>query len=76
LLRRLFVQDGIAVDLVGLGNSLNDLPLLLAVDRPVLVRKKDGSFEPEINIPSLERTRGSGPAGWNEAVLKVLSDDE
>ena len=76
LLRRLFVQNGSAVDLIGLGNSLNDLPLLLAVDRPVLVRKKSGSFEPGINIPSLERTRGAGPAGWNEAVLKILSDDE
>jgi mannosyl-3-phosphoglycerate phosphatase len=53
-----------------------DLPLLLAVDRPVLVRKKDGSFEPEIAIPSLVSTRGAGPAGWNEAVRRILSDDE
>ena len=52
------------------------MPLLLAVDRPVLVRKKDGSFEPEIAIPSLVSTRGAGPAGWNEAVRRILSDDE
>jgi mannosyl-3-phosphoglycerate phosphatase len=57
---------------IGLGDSLNDLPFLLAVDRPVLIRKEDGSYDPRVNIPGLYRTEGTGPRGWNEAVLKLL----
>lgn len=58
---------------VGLGDSLNDLPFLLAVDRPVLVRSEDGTHDGRIAIPGMVRTEGIGPAGWNEAVLRLLS---
>jgi mannosyl-3-phosphoglycerate phosphatase len=58
---------------VGIGDSLNDLPLLLSVDRPVLVQKPDGSYDPEINIPGLIRAPGIGPTGWNHAVLELLN---
>jgi mannosyl-3-phosphoglycerate phosphatase len=59
---------------VGLGDSLNDLPMLAAVDRPVLVQRPDGSFEDAIALPGLERAEGIGPAGWNRAVLRLLQD--
>lgn len=72
ILRGLFERAQGPVALMGLGNSLNDLPFLLAVDRPVLIRREDGSHDPRINIPGLYRTTGIGPAGWNEAVLRVL----
>ncbi len=55
-----------------IGESLNDLPLLLMVDHPVLVQKSDGSYDPDINLPHLIRAPGVGPAGWNHAVLKLL----
>jgi len=72
LLRALFERAKGPVCIAGLGDSLNDLPFLLAVDHPVLVRKEDGSHDPMINIPGLYRTQGIGPVGWNEAVLKLL----
>lgn len=72
LLRGFFERAQGPVKLMGLGDSLNDLPFLLAVDRPVLIRKEDGSYDPRINVPDLYRTTGTGPAGWNEAVLMVL----
>jgi mannosyl-3-phosphoglycerate phosphatase len=57
---------------IGLGDGLNDLPFLLAVDRPVLIRKENGSYDPRVTIPGLYRTEGIGPRGWNEAIVTLL----
>ena len=73
ILRKLFARAQGTVELIGLGDSLNDLPFLLAVDRPVLIRRADRSHDPRIDIPGLYRTTGIGPAGWNEAVLRMLT---
>lgn len=59
---------------IGLGDGLNDLPLLREVEHPVLVRKDDGTHDADVSLPGLTRTAGIGPAGWNEAVLKLLKD--
>jgi len=63
--------DGVAS--IALGDSLNDLPMLMAVDRPVLVRHANGSFDTRITIPGLLKTQLPGPAGWNEAMLQLLA---
>ncbi len=60
------------VETIGIGDSLNDLPLLLTVDHPVLVQKPDGSYDQDINLPNLIRAPGIGPAGWSRAVLDLL----
>jgi mannosyl-3-phosphoglycerate phosphatase family protein len=73
LLRELWERAYGRVKLVGLGDGLNDLPFLRVVDRPVLVKGEYG-HDPRIDIPGLLRTSGSGPAGWNEAVLAILED--
>jgi mannosyl-3-phosphoglycerate phosphatase len=57
---------------IGLGDGLNDLPLLREVEHPVLVRKEDGTHDADVSFPGLIRTGGIGPAGWNEAVMKLL----
>jgi len=59
---------------VGLGNSGNDIPLLDVVDRPILVRNADGSWDAEVlaRRPDIERTREPGPRGWREAVEGIL----
>ena len=61
-----------ALKTVGIGNSLNDLPMLEAVDRPIIVQQTDGSYEPGITLPQLTRAPGPGPIGWNRAVLSLL----
>jgi len=66
-------QHGPAVT-VGLGDSLNDLPMLSAVDQPVLVQKPDGRYEDAVSLPGLVRADGIGPVGWNRAVLRLLKD--
>lgn len=59
---------------VGLGNSANDLPLFCEVDRPVLVRNSDASYDSEIlkRMPRIHCTQRSGPDGWREAVEQFL----
>ncbi|HEY6010796.1 MAG TPA: mannosyl-3-phosphoglycerate phosphatase, partial [Nitrospirota bacterium] len=75
VLRKLFEQRDGSVVTMGLGDSLNDLPLLLAVDRPVLIRREDGAYDARINIPGIQRTESIGPAGWNEAVMGFLKNE-
>jgi mannosyl-3-phosphoglycerate phosphatase len=62
-----------AVKTIGLGDSLNDLPMLAEVDIPVLVQRPDGSYAPDIRVPALRRAGGIGPVGWNTAVLELLN---
>jgi mannosyl-3-phosphoglycerate phosphatase len=61
---------------VGLGDSANDLPVLLQVDRPVLIRRPDGSYDPEVvkTMPHVKQTQGMGPNGWSEAIEKILAE--
>lgn len=61
---------------VGLGDSANDLPMLAAVDVPILVQKPDGSYDQEVvsRLPRVMRAPAPGPAGWNEAVLELLQE--
>lgn len=61
---------------VGLGNSGNDLPLLREVDRPILIRNADGSYDKDIlqAMPQVEKTLERGPSGWNAAIAKILAE--
>jgi mannosyl-3-phosphoglycerate phosphatase len=56
---------------VGLGNGLNDLPLLLQVDIPILVQKRDHSWE-DMNLPRLRKVQGVGPEGWSRAIVEIF----
>jgi mannosyl-3-phosphoglycerate phosphatase family protein len=59
---------------LGLGDAANDLSMLQAVDRPILVPRRDGRVDPALAaaLPEAERAPEPGPAGWNAAVLAVL----
>lgn len=57
---------------IGLGDSLNDLPLLEAVDFPVLVQKPGGRYDPSIRLHNLIYAPGEGPEGWRSAVLDLM----
>jgi len=55
----------------GIGDSENDLPMLRAVDRPVLVRKPDGNVV-KAEIDAMV-TAGKGPEGFTEAVVRLFA---
>jgi mannosyl-3-phosphoglycerate phosphatase len=56
---------------IGLGDSLNDLPMLSLVDIPILVQKRDYSWE-DINLPRLRKIQGVGPEGWSRAIVEIF----
>ena len=59
------------IETVGLGNGLNDLPLLQQVDIPILVQTRDHSWE-DMNLPRLRRVQGVGPEGWSRAISEMF----
>jgi mannosyl-3-phosphoglycerate phosphatase len=71
-LRVLLAEDQGAVRAVGIGDSVNDEPMLRAVDIPILVRKPGGGFAAGIHLPGLVLAPYAGPEGWREAILELL----
>jgi mannosyl-3-phosphoglycerate phosphatase len=59
---------------VGLGDAVNDLPMLAAVDCPVVMPRKRGGVEPVLAaaLPDALRAPVPGPAGWAAVVLGLL----
>jgi len=74
IVRELYVQQCGDVMTAALGDSPNDVEMLKSVDYPIVVRKKDGSFNRHIirEVPECIKADGIGPAGWNSAVQKLL----
>ncbi|AMO54501.1 hypothetical protein GZ77_23345 [Endozoicomonas montiporae] len=59
---------------IGLGDGLNDLPMLEVVDYPVLVRAEHHSVPDTSHLSSIFYTTGTGPRGWNEAITRLLTN--
>lgn len=57
---------------IGIGDNLNDFPMLQNVDIPVLVKKKTGVHEPCFGLENIYYTQGIGPQGWAEAIFKII----
>ncbi len=55
-----------------LGDGFNDLPMLEAVDHPIIMRKADGSYDARLDGRGFRKADGIGPEGWNTAVLDLL----
>lgn len=72
ILAALYRREYGEVRLVGIGDSHNDLPMLAAVNIPVLVQKKPDVWE-EIGTPNLLRVNGVGPEGWSRFVMDYLT---
>lgn len=70
----LYQRAGREYQSAGLGDAETDLPLLAAVDRPVVVPRADGRLDPALaaQLPHAERAPEPGPAGWNAALLSIL----
>ncbi len=63
---------------LGFGDAPNDLPLLQAVDVPIIVPRPDGTPHPDLvaALPHARLAPEPGPAGWNAAALEWLSREE
>ncbi|SPD72485.1 Glucosyl-3-phosphoglycerate/mannosyl-3-phosphoglycerate phosphatase [uncultured Desulfobacterium sp.] len=60
---------------IGIGDSRNDLEMLLNVRVPIIVKRFHGEHDQDIlaRIPNINLADHIGPAGWNEMVLKALA---
>jgi mannosyl-3-phosphoglycerate phosphatase len=72
ILKELYENQFFSISTVGIGNSLNDLPMLLAVDHPIFLKEKE-SVSPEIPFKNLTCVEGTGPHAWNEAILSIVN---
>jgi mannosyl-3-phosphoglycerate phosphatase len=72
VLMDLFKRSRLEAVSVGIGDTLNDLPLLEAVEIPILVQLDDGGYDRRVAVPRLRYAEGVGPAGWNAAVTKLV----
>ena len=72
LLKVLYAKRDPEMLSMALGDAPNDLPMLEAVERPVLVARPDGSHA-DLALEGLIREPLAGPAGFNHAVLATLS---
>lgn len=66
-----YERQGMRFSTVGLGDSQGDLPLLRAVDWPIVIPGPEGDALANA-LPGAERAPAAGPSGWNAAVLAVL----
>ena len=71
--KRLFAEAFGPATSLGLGDSLNDLPLLKEVELPILISSPQ-SEELKNLIPNGMITQKSGPEGWNEIILRMISE--
>lgn len=73
ILIELYKREFKEVYSVAIGDALNDLPMLEAVDCPILVKRQDGTYEDRIRLKNLVIAEGIGPEGWNIEILKVIN---
>jgi mannosyl-3-phosphoglycerate phosphatase len=72
VLKRWYESEYGRIISIGIGDALNDLPLLREVDHPVLVQNANGEYDQRIALAGVIKAKGIGPAGWNSALLKLL----
>lgn len=58
---------------IALGDAENDFTMLQVVDRPVLLRREDGSFA-DLDLPHLHRAQRSGCQGWSEQLALLIPE--
>lgn len=76
LLARFFRQAHGAVTTVGLGDGPNDVPMLLAVDIPIVVSNRASGATADVvrQVPGARATRRDGPEGWRDAIEDLLRE--
>lgn len=73
LIRRYAAAWG-PVSTFGLGDGMNDLPLLASVSTPVILRSP-AAEELSRRLPHAIVTEAAGPEGWNQAILKLVASE-
>jgi len=75
ILMELFKLNSGDVYTIGIGDSLNDVEMLNAVDLPIMVQTVNKNWN-KVNVKNLKRVTGIGPEGWARAASAVLAGSE
>jgi mannosyl-3-phosphoglycerate phosphatase len=76
ILLQLFRKEyGQGVTFFGIGDSLNDAPMLNHMDVPMLVQRPDKAWS-ALKIKNIVNLPGIGPKGWKNAFDKVMETNE
>ena len=63
-----------AIFSIALGDSPNDISMLKAVDRAVVMQGRDGTHIKGLTHPDLITLEENGPGAWNRVMLSILED--
>jgi len=69
-----YQEQGGSVISVGLGDGQNDLPMLWAVDKAVVMQTQEGGYLEALDRPDFMKAGGRGPGAWNKVMLRILED--
>ena len=72
ILMELFKLNAGDVYTIGIGDSVNDIEMLSAVDLPMIVQTADKHWN-KLNVKNLKRVTGIGPEGWAGAASEVVA---
>jgi len=72
-LTQLFKKEFGKIKTLGLGDSPNDIPMLKAVNIPLLVKTPSGEWNPKVaKMKRIIKIDGIGPQGWIKAIKKYV----
>ncbi|MGQ9509861.1 MAG: mannosyl-3-phosphoglycerate phosphatase [Thermodesulfobacteriota bacterium] len=75
ILRDLYERQFFTITTVGIGNSINDLPMLFAVDHPIFLKIGKAPLPDILSYKkNVKVIHGIGPKAWNLAILDVIKD--
>jgi mannosyl-3-phosphoglycerate phosphatase len=74
ILKDLYKKEFSSIWTVGVGDSLNDLPMLSAVDHPIFLKGEEDLSSEISPVKNLVLLEGTGPQAWNEAILNILTE--
>jgi mannosyl-3-phosphoglycerate phosphatase len=75
-LNELYFRANGPITTVGIGDSLNDLPMLNSVDIPVIIKRPSGNHDPKLTalFSGALLSEHSGSRGWADSVMQLLGE--
>ncbi|NOY39379.1 MAG: HAD hydrolase family protein, partial [Nitrospirae bacterium] len=74
ILTELYRKEFGNIRTIAIGDSPNDIPMLEAVDIPVVVQKPGGIYDSRIVVPDIVRADGIGPDGWRKVIMELIGN--
>lgn len=74
ILKELYRNQFSSIRTAGIGDSLNDLPMLSAVDHPFFLKGEEDLSSEISPVKNLALLEGTGPQAWNEGILNILRE--